>query len=64
VGEKTRVVAKEHRYENGKLESEEFEGEMERNVFEDAVQSTMDLIGAQVRSFFAPFTHFLPRQKK
>lgn len=64
VGNRTRVVAKERRFEDGKLESEDFEGETERDVYQDALSQTMELFERQLSAFFGPFEHFFPRLKK
>ncbi len=55
-GKTTEIKAEEHRYENGRLESKRFQGEMEgdaMNVFTKIVEQQMTL-------FMKSFSLFLP----
>lgn len=60
VGGKTYVASEEKRYENGKLESESFEGVMEGDYLARAVQDMQNLFFKQISYFFKPFSFFLP----
>ena len=63
-GEKTYVTGREQRFENGKLETEEFEGPTGADVFTGAVaqmQNQMQkMMARQMELFFKPFSLFLP----
>jgi hypothetical protein len=59
-GGQTRIRAKEHRFEDGKLSSEELEATMDEGVHQDAVEQTRDLVVAQVGSVLKLFSAFLP----
>ena len=57
---KTRIRAKEHRFQDGKLTSEEFEGTMDGAVYEDAVKQTQDFVVGQISSVLRLFSALLP----
>ena len=59
-GGQTRIRAREHRFEDGKLSSEEFEGTMDGGVYEDAVKQTRDFVTAQVSSVLGLICAFMP----
>jgi hypothetical protein len=54
---KTRVRGSETRYENGKLSTKTFEGEMEGDHLSGALEETYRLIRGPLKSFFS---HLLP----
>jgi hypothetical protein len=60
-GEKTHIQAKENRFENGKFESEEFEGTMDKNVYDQMVGEMNRYFTKQMELFFKPFTIFLSK---
>ncbi len=60
VGGKTRVRTQEHRFEDGKFSSEEFEGTVDGAVYEDAAKQARDFVAGQIGSVFGLFSAFLP----
>ncbi len=60
AGGRTHVQAREDRFENGKLESREFEGVMDGGVYADAVGRMQQSFLDQMKLFFRPFAGFLP----
>ncbi len=60
AGGKTRVRAQEHRFEDGKFSSEEFEGTVDGAVYEDAAKQAQDFVAGQIGSVFRLFSAFLP----
>jgi len=60
VGGKTYVRAKQSRFENGKLTSEEFEGVTDGRHYEDAVRGMQNLMFSRMTAFFKLFSAFLP----
>ena len=59
-GGRTRIRSREHRFEDGKFQSEEFEGTMDGAVYRDAVKATQALMASQVNSVVKLFSAFLP----
>jgi hypothetical protein len=51
-GGKTQVLAKNQRFENGQFESEEFEGTLDGNMYEDAMKETEHMFGEMQDMFF------------
>ncbi len=60
AGGKTHIRSKEHRFEDGKLSSEEFEGTMDGDVYEDAAKQTRNFVAGQIGSVLGLFSAFLP----
>ncbi len=59
-GEKTYVTGREGRFENGKLETEEFEGTIGADAFTGAIAQMQKMMTRQMELFFKPFSMFLP----
>ncbi len=60
AGGKTRIRAQEHRFEDGKFSSEEFEGTVDGAVYEDAAKQARDFVAGQISSVWGLFSAFLP----
>jgi hypothetical protein len=60
AGGTTRIRSREHRFMDGKFESEEFDGTLDGAVYHDAVKVTQDVLKSQVNSFIKLFSVFLP----
>ncbi len=56
----THVRGKETRYENGQLETEEFEGTLEGDLHSHAMEEVQSHFSRQMALFFRPFAAFLP----
>jgi hypothetical protein len=54
-GVNTHVKAKERRFENGKIESEDFEGTMEQSVYNQVVKEMHRYLAMQMNFFLRPF---------
>ena len=54
IGGKTHIKSKEKSFENGKFESEEFEGTMDGNVYSNMVGEMQKRIWGQVAAFLKP----------
>ena len=54
-GINTHVKAKERRFENGKIESEDFEGTMEQSVYNQVAKEMNRYLAMQVDFFLRPF---------
>jgi hypothetical protein len=63
-GGKTRIRSREYRFENGKLQSEEFDGTLDGSVYFDAVDQAHELMLARTRDFLGFFSAFLPFSSK
>ncbi len=63
-GVNTRVRAKKKSFENGKFESEEFEGTLPGNVYSNMVGGMQNLIADQLKALLKPFSMFLPPDSK
>lgn len=59
-GGKTYIRSKEQRFENGKMETEEFEGVAEGDFCTHAVREMQNIFVKQVESFFKTLSYFLP----
>ena len=59
-GEKTYVTGREQRFENGRLETEEFEGTTGADAFTGAVAQMQKMMARQMELFFKPFSMLLP----
>ena len=58
-GVNTHVKAKERRFENGKIESEDFEGTMEQSIYHQAAREMRRYLAMQVDFFLGPFSFLL-----
>jgi len=56
---KTHIKAKQERFENGKFETEEFEGTADGNLYDNAVEDLQRSLIQNFSSLFNPFS-FLP----
>lgn len=56
----THVRGKESRYENGQLETEEFEGTLEGDLHSQAMAEMQSHFSRQMERFFRPFAALLP----
>jgi hypothetical protein len=63
-GRKTHVTAREQRFRNGKLETEEFEGTTDADAYTNTVSRThrtmQEMMTRQMEMIFRPFSLFLP----
>jgi hypothetical protein len=57
-GEKTHIKARENRFEDGKFESEEFQGTMDNNMYNQLVKEMNSYFSKQMELFFKPFFIF------
>jgi hypothetical protein len=57
---KAHVKSRNARFEDGKLSSETFEGELDRSAYDKAVSDVQRRIGEQTAQFFKSFSLFLP----
>jgi len=60
LGSKAHVKSRNARFENGKLTSETFEGELDRSAYDRAVSDVERSIGDQTAQFLKSFSLFLP----
>ena len=60
LGGKAHVKSRNARFEDGKLTSETFEGELDRTAYDRAVSEAQRQIGDQMAQFFKALTLFLP----
>ncbi len=60
VNGRTRICAKEKRFADGKLESEEFEGTLDGHVYDDMVTGLQRQFLGRVEALMRPFSMFLP----
>jgi hypothetical protein len=63
-GGQTHVRSRDVRYENGKLESESFEGTLGPGAYMQAVEQAQKLVAAQASAVLGFFAAFLPRGTK
>jgi hypothetical protein len=56
-GVNTHVKSKERRFENGKIESEDFEGTMEQSVYNQMAKEMRRYLAMQMDFFLRPFMH-------
>lgn len=59
-GGTTRIRSREYRFEDGKLQSEEFDATTDGPVYHNAVKTAQDLVANQVSSFGRLFSALLP----
>ena len=57
---RTHVVSKRARFEDGKLSSEAFEGELHRNVYDRSVSDAQRYLAGQTALFLQSLSLFLP----
>ena len=55
-GANTYVKAKERRFENGKIESEDFEGTMDQSVYNQVAKEINRYLAIQMDFFLGPFS--------
>ena len=55
-GVNTHVKAKERRFENGKIESEDFEGTMDQSVYNQVAKEINRYLAIQMDFFLGPFS--------
>src|SRR6266576_1615746 len=60
LGGKAQVKSRNARFENGKLTSETFEGELDRSAYDRAGSDGQRSIGDQTAQFLKSFSLFLP----
>jgi hypothetical protein len=60
LGGKAHVKSRNARFEDGKLTSETFEGELDRSAYDRAVSDAQRHIGDQMAQFFKSLSLFLP----
>ena len=60
LGGKAHVKSRNARFENGKLTSETFEGELDRSAYDRAVSDVQRSIGDQTAQILKSFSLFLP----
>jgi len=63
-GVNTHVKSKERRFENGKIESEDFEGTMEQSIYHQAAREMRRYLAMQVDFFLRPFSFLLRRPER
>jgi len=63
-GVNTRVRAKKKSFENGKFQSEEFEGTLPGSVHADMMGGMQNLFANQLKALLKPFSMFLPSGPK
>jgi len=59
-GGKTYIKSKETRFENGKFETEEFEGTMDQSVYQNTAKELQNTFSNIMSSFLKPFSLLLP----
>ena len=63
-GGKAHLRARNTRFEDGKLTSESFEGELEGSAYEQLVKQTQQYVANQTAQFLRAFSLFLPFSTK
>ena len=63
LGGKALVKSRNARFEDGKLTSETFEGELDRTAYDRALSDAQRHIGDQMAQFFKAFSLFLPSSR-
>ena len=63
-GVNTHVKAKERRFENGRIESEDFEGKMEQSVYNQVAEEMLRYLTMQVDFLLRPFSFLLRRPER
>jgi hypothetical protein len=64
VGGRTHVRSRDIRFENGKLETESFEGTLGAGAYVQAVEQAQKLVAAQTSAVLGFFSAFLPPANK
>jgi hypothetical protein len=64
LGGKTHVKSRKTRYEDGKLTSEAFEGELDRSAYEQMVGQAQRYVLGQTELFLKAFASLLPLSQK
>ncbi len=64
VGDKTHAKSRKARFEDGKLTSEAFEGELDRNVYDRSVSDAQRYLANQTALFLKALSLFLPLSQK
>ena len=63
-GVNTHVKAKERRFENGKIESEDFEGKLDQSVYHQMAKQMHRYLEMQMDFFLRPFSFLLRKPEK
>ena len=63
-GGKAQLRARNTRFEDGKLTSESFEGELEGSAYDQLVKQTQQYVAHQTEQFLRAFSLFLPFSTK
>jgi hypothetical protein len=63
-GVNTHVEAKERRFENGKIESEDFEGSMDQSVYNQVAKEMYRYLAMQMDFFLRPLSFLLRRPER
>ena len=63
-GGKTHLRARNTRFEDGKLTSESFKGELEGSAYDQLVKQTQQYVANQTAQFLRAFSLFLPFSTK
>ena len=63
-GGRTRIQARDYRFQNGKLESEEFDATLDGSVYDNAIEAAQELAMAQTRNYLQLFSAFLPLKRR
>jgi hypothetical protein len=64
LGGKTHVKSRKTRFEDGKLTSEAFEGELDRSAYEQMVDQAQQYVLGQTALFLKAFASLLPFSQK
>ena len=64
LGDTPRVKSRKTSFEDGKLVSETFEGELDRNVYESVVRNTAQFFMSQTATLMKSFMELLPSAPK
>jgi hypothetical protein len=63
-GVNTHVKAKERRFENGKIESEDFEGKLEQSVYHQVAKEMNRYLAMQMDFLLRPFSFLLRKPER
>jgi len=63
-GGRTRVKSRQTRFEDGKLTSEAFEGELDRGVYEGMAQQAQQVVADQTALLLKSLSWFLPFSRR
>lgn len=64
IGSKAHVKSRKARFEDGKLSSEAFEGELDRSAYEQMIGQAQSYVLGQTALFLKAFTSLLPFSQK